>query len=307
MIQKIIQKTLGAALNLLSFFFPNWATNLAISLFSTPRKKEIREKELAFLNTADQIKRSVGDLPIVEYHWGDPTQPRVILSYGWEYNAGRWRYYVPALVKAGYSVLAYDPTGHGLAPKGQMNIPRNALIIKDLIEKYGRPEVIIAHSFGGGSALFALHQLAEWRHPKRMVVMASFSYAPRIFKEFAKALSIVDRLYYRVVRTFEQRTGRRLEEFDFAQMTSAMPHISGMIIHSPSDEITPYSESRRYFDFWENAALLSPVAGGHHLGTPETTKAILEFAINGNLPENVEIQEFPITGKHELVRYFPGM
>jgi pimeloyl-ACP methyl ester carboxylesterase len=305
--QKIIIKTLGAALNFTSFFFPKLATNWAINIFSTPRKKEVRDKELAFLNTADQVKRSVGDLPIVEYHWGDPSQPRILLSYGWEYNAGRWRYYVPALVKAGYSVLAYDPTGHGLAPKGQMNIPRNALIIKDLIEKYGRPEVIIAHSFGGGSAMFALHQLAEWKHPKRMVVMASFSYAPRIFREFAKALSIMDGLYYRVVRTFEQRTGRRLEEFDFAQMTSTMPHISALLVHAPADEITPYAEVRRYFNFWENAALLSPSAGGHHLGTAETTKAILEFAIAGTLPENVEIQQFPVAGKHDLVRYFPGL
>jgi hypothetical protein len=307
MIQKLALKTIGAGLNLTSFVFPKLATNAAISLFSTPRKKEIREKEMAFLDTAEQVKRSVGDLPIVEYHWGDPKQPRILLSYGWEYNVGRWRYFVPVLVKAGYSVLAYDPTGHGLAPKGQMNIPRNALIIRDLIEKYGNIETIIAHSFGGGSSIYALHELAEWKHPKRIVVMASFSYAPRIFREFAKALSICDGLYYRVVRTFEQRTGRRLEEFDFAQMTSALPHISALLVHSPSDEITPYTESRRYFDFWEGAALLSPMTGGHHLGTAETTKAVLEFATLGVLPENVEVQSSPLAGKHDLVRYFPGL
>jgi hypothetical protein len=307
MIQKIFLKIVGFGLNVTSFVLPKLTTDWAISLFSTPRKKEIRDKELAFLQTADQIRRSVGDLPIVEYHWGDPIQPMILLSYGWEYNAGRWRYFVPALIKAGYRVIAYDPTGHGLAPKGQMNIPRNALIIKDIIEKYGRPEVIIAHSFGGGSSIFALHQLTELKHPKRMIVMASFSFAPRIFREFAKALSIRDGLYYRVVRTFEQRTGRRLEEFDFAQMTSNMPHIQGFIIHSPSDEVTPYAEARRYFDFWQDAALYSPAAGGHHLGTGETTKAVLEFSINGNLPEDIEIQKFPITGKHDLVRYFPGM
>ncbi len=308
MIQKLFFKLVGAGLNLLYFFSPKTAINLAIKFFSTPQKTPVREKELAFLGTARQVKRTVGgELPIVEFHWGDENAPLVLLSYGWEYNAGRWRHFVPALVEAGFRVIAYDPPGHGLAPAGQMHIPRNAMIIKDLIENYGRPEVIIGHSFGGSSSTFALSELPEWKHPKRMVIMASFSYAPRIFKDFAKTLGVCQALYFGVVRTFENRIGRKLYDFDFARMCSSFPHISGLLVHSTSDPVTPFAEAKRYFDFWDGAALFSPPDGGHHLGITEITEAILDFAIHGNLPEGVEIQEFAFPGEHDLARHFSGM
>ena len=307
MIKQFLFKSIGLFFNVNYFFFPKLATKWAIYVFSTPQRKPIREKEAEFLKTAQITKRAVGDLPIVEYQWGNPTDPLIVLSYGWEYNAGRWRYFVPVLLEAGYRVVAYDPPGHGNAPNGQMNIPRNAVIIRDLILKNGQPEAIVAHSFGGGSSVFALHELPERYHPKRLVIMAAFSYAPRIFREFAKALGVTEALYYRVVRTFEQNVGRRLEEFDFARMAGDLHHVSGLLVHSPGDDVTPYAEAQRFFNFWDGAALLSPEKGGHHLGTAETTKAVLDFAISGKLPEKVEVQHFPVEVGHDLVRYFPGM
>jgi pimeloyl-ACP methyl ester carboxylesterase len=305
--KKIFFKLIGAGFNLVSFIFPALATRWAILLFSTPQRNPVREKEKAFLDAALQIRSVVGDLPIVEYHWGPQDGTIILLSYGWEYNAGRWRHFVPAMIAAGYRVIAYDPPGHGLAPNGQMNIPYNAAIIRYLIKKYGQPEVIIGHSFGGGSSVYALSELDRGLHPKRLVVMAAFSFAPRIFKEFAQALSIRPALYYRVVRAFEQRVGKRLEDFDFARMVAEMPHIRGLVVHSPGDTVTPYAEARRFYDLWDGAAIFSPATGGHHLGTAETTNVVLDFAIQGNLPEKVEIQKFPVAGKHDLVRYFAGM
>lgn len=307
MIKKILLKSIGTGLNLLAIFLPELAAQRAIRLFSTPRKNEVREKEAAFLATAKQVKTTVGQLPIVEYHWGEENKPLVLLSYGWEYNAGRWRHFVPALLQAGFQVVAYDPPGHGFAPDGQMNIPYNAMIIRTLIQKYGRPDVIIGHSFGGGSSVFALHEIAPSLHPKRLIIMAAFSFAPRIFREFAKALGISPALYSRIVSIFEKRVGRKLEEFDFARMVSDMPHIAGLLVHSPGDLVTPYAEARRYFDFWEGAALYAPATGGHHLGTAEITNAVLNFAIHAELPNKVEIQRLPVAGKHDLARFFAGM
>lgn len=306
--KKLLFKIIGAGLNLLYFFRPKTAIQIAIDLFATPRRSAIRQKELDFLQTARQVRAEIGDkFPIVEYHWGESDAPLVLLSYGWEYNAGRWRHFVPALVEAGFQVLAYDPPGHGLAPNGQMHAPRNAFIVKSLIEKYGRPEVIVGHSFGGSSAVLALHDLPEFLHPKRLVVMASFSYAPAIFRDYARQLGLCKALYYSIVRKFEQEANRPLDYFDFARMTADFSHISGLLVHSPSDDVSPHGEARRYFNFWDGAALFSPPSGGHHLGTAEITAAVLDFSIAGNLPQGVEIQEFPLAGRHDLVRHFSGL
>lgn len=305
--EQIIRKFAGLGLNMWSLAAPQSATEAAIRLFSTPPKPTVRHKERIFLDTALQVRRKVAGQEITEYHWGDSNAPLILLSYGWGYNAGRWRHFVPELLKAGFHVLAYDPPGHGLAPRGQLNIPLNAAIIRALLEDYGPAEAILAHSFGGSSSVYALQNLPHYMHPRRMAIMASFSYAPRVFQEYQQALGLWPSLYWRIVRNFEQRTGHPLDHYDFAMMTAGFSHIEGLLVHSPGDNVTPYAEARRYFDFWPGSRLFSPQEGGHHLGTAGITQAVMEFVTDGRTPLEAERQERPVHAGHELVRFFAGM
>jgi len=305
--QRIITKTIGVGLNLWSLLAPEHAAKMAGKIFSTPPKPRLRPKERQFLATARQVRREVAGQNIVEYHWGAENAPLVLLSYGWAYNAGRWRHFVPDLIEAGYRVLAYDPPGHGLASSGTLNIPFNAAIIRALLEDYGTPYAIVGHSFGGSSSVYALAQLRRALHPRRMVIMASFSFAPRVFREYQKAFGLWSPLYWRMVRGFEKRIGHSIDYFDFALMTAAFPHIEGLIVHDPSDAMTPYAESRRYHDFWPGSHLYSPAEGGHHLGTERITQSVLRFVQNGEVPVEAERQERPLYAEHELVRHFVGV
>lgn len=137
--------------------------------------------------------------------------------------------------------------------------------------------------------------------------MASFSYAPRVFREYQQALGLWPSLFWRIVRNFEQRAGHPIEYYDFAMMAADLPHIEGLLVHSPGDAVTPYAEARRYFDFWPGSRLFSPEDGGHHLGTAGITQAVLEFALDGKTPSETERQERPVQAGHELVRFFAGM
>ena len=305
--QAVLYKLAGFGLNLWSMVAPQHAAGAASNLFATPPKPSLRDKEKYFLDTASQLRRQVAGSEIVEYHWGEENAPLVLLSYGWGYNSGRWRHFVPELLDAGYRVVAYDPPGHGLAPKGQLNVPLNAAIIRSLIEAYGPAEAIIAHSFGGSSSVYALHDLPRHLHPRRMVLMASFSYAPRVFREYRQALGLWPSLYWQMVRNFEQRIGHPIENFDFALMSADLPHIDALLVHNPADRVTPYAEARRYFDFWPGSRLLSPTEGGHHLGTTIITDTVLDFVLHGAVPDAAERQEQPVFAKHELVRHFVGM
>lgn len=305
--KQLIFKLVGLGLNLWSLAAPQRAMKKAINLFSTPPKPAVREKEQKFLSSAQQIRRRVAGQNIVEYHWGEAGAPLALLSYGWGYNAGRWRHFVPELLEAGYRVLAYDPPGHGLAPAGQLNIPLNAAIVRALIEDYGPVEAIVGHSFGGSSSVYALQNSPRHLHPRRMAVMASFSYAPRVFQEYRQALGLWPSLYWRMVRWFEQRVGHPLEHFDFAMMTAEFSHIEGLLVHNPADAVTPYAEARRYHDFWPGSRLFSPKEGGHHLGTPHITEAVVDFVSHGIAPTEAERQERTVYAKHELLQHFAGM
>jgi len=305
--QKIILKAIGLGLNLWSLVAPQHAAKTTAQIFSRPPRPQVRSKERQFLDSARQVHRELAGQNIVEYHWGPEAGPLVLLSYGWAYNAGRWRHFVPNLVEAGYRVLAYDPPGHGLAPSGTMNIPANAAIIRALLECYGPAYSIVAHSFGGGSSVNALQDLPRALHPRSMVIMAAFSFAPRIFLEYKKALGLWSPLYWRMIRGFEKRVGYPIDHYDFAMMTAAFPHIEGLLVHDPGDPVTPYAESRRYHDFWPGSHLYSPTEGGHHLGTAGITRAVLGFVQKGEIPVQAERQERPLPVEHELVQHFVGL
>ena len=305
--QRLLYKIAGFGLNLWSVIAPQQAALAAGNLFATPPKPKVRDKEKKFLDTATQFRRQVAGQELVEFHWGEANAPLVLLSYGWAYNAGRWRHFVPQLLDAGYRVIAYDPPGHGLAPSGQMTIPHNAAIIRALVQDYGPPEAIVAHSFGGSSSVYALQDLPRHLHPRRMVIMASFSYAPRVFREYQQSLGLWPSLYWRMVRHFERRIGHAIEDFDFALMAADYPHIEGLLVHNPGDTVTPYAEARRFFDFWPGSRLYSPTEGGHHLGTAGITQTVLDFVVHGTTPREAERQEQPVYAGHELVRFFAGM
>lgn len=318
--KRLLYKTVGTCLNVLSLVAPKMAAYWASYLFSTPRKPNIRAKEASFLATARQVHRTIpqklgpgATLPegtpiqFVEYHWGYPNAPLVLLSYGWVYNAGRWRYFVQTFLEAGYRVIAYDPPGHGYAPKGQVTIPVNAAIVAAIIEANGPVEVLIGHSFGGASSVFALSQLPKKLHPKRMVVMASFSYGFNAFRTFGKALCLRPTLFWNLVRRFEARTGYPIEHFDCAVLSGQLEHVAALIVHSPDDEITPYYEATRYHAFWPGSRLLSPLEGGHHLGTASITRQILAFSTQGVWPAGAVLNERTLEASHELTWHFVGI
>jgi pimeloyl-ACP methyl ester carboxylesterase len=305
--RQIFIKLLGFFLNTLSLLAPKAAVLRAARIFATPPKPLLRDKEREFLDTARQVTRHLQGFDIMEYHWGAETAPLVVLSYGWGYNAGRWRHFVPQLVEAGYRVIAYDPPGHGYSAKGQVTIPLNAGIVHDIIAAYGPAEVILAHSFGGASSVFALSQLPVSQHPKRMVVMASFSYGPNAFWSFKRALGLSAGLYWNMIRYFERRVGYRIEQFDLAVLAGHYEHIEALIVHAPADDVTPYYEGERYHAFWPGSRLLSPATGGHHLGTAQITHDVLNFAIRGEWPAEAKTNERHLDAKHELVAHFAGL
>lgn len=306
-LQVILFKLMGLGLNLMSLIAPDKTAQLALRIFGTPPRPRLRPKELAFLNSARQLRRAAAGREIVEYHWGPAEGPLALLSYGWGYNAGRWRHFVPALVEAGWRVIAYDPSGHGLAPKGFMHMPLNAAIIMDMLHTYGPAEAIVGHSFGGSSSVYAVHRVPAGLRPKRMVVMASFSYVPQVFQDYKQALGIWPTLYWPMVRLAEKMLGDRLDQFDLARLSGDLDEIDALLVHDPADQVTPFAHAQRFHSFWPGSALLSAKGAAHHLGHPDVTEAVLHFVLHGTTPLKAQRQEKPLPVAHELVRYFAGL
>lgn len=289
--KQVLFKSLGLGLNTLSYLSPTLAGKLTFRLFATPPKPRVRPKERAFLATAEREDMPWCGLTIPVFSWGEREAPVVFCAYGWGYNAGRWRHYVPSLVEAGYRVVAFDPIGHGLAPKGRLDFPKYVDIERQLLRRLGGCELVLTHSFGGGCLVEALAGLPKELHPKRGCFLAIFSEVKWIFIVFSEALGLRPVIFRELERHIYNIEGRQLEDYDVAKAATDLEHLKSLIIHDPKDQVTAFRNAARNHSYWEGSALYAPEGVGHNLGTAGVTRAVLGWLINGTLPSEATINK----------------
>ena len=305
--------TVGAGINLLSLALPKQAGNLALNVFCQPPKPRLREKEELFLATADRLDFIFEGKTIAVYSWsgqkkkgqtGQTTTPLVLLSYGWGYNAGRWRYFVPPLLEAGYRVLAFDPPGHGHSQKSLLDYPTMVRLQKAIVYRFGAPELFLGHSFGGSCFVGTLHELSQEDHPRKVCLLGAFSEARWLFKSFRKGTGLSRRVYYELKQSLKRRTGQSVANFDNALMGAQLGHIDCLFLHDPEDQTTTFSNALRNHAYWPGSALYEAKGAGHHLSTADTTRITLDWLIQGQLPAQVSISTGLCDANHDLRRYF---
>ncbi|MEL6142438.1 MAG: alpha/beta fold hydrolase [Bacteroidota bacterium] len=315
-IRRIVMRALGLWLNMLNILFPKKAGDTAFYFFDRPPKPFIRPKEVTFLATAERLDMHFEGKNIAIYGWGgdftgavpnETAKPYALLSYGWGYNAGRWRYFVPPLVEAGYRIIAFDPPGHGNSDAGLLEYPMMVRLQTAIIEQFGRPELLLGHSFGGSCFIGALAALPRPLHPARVCLMGIFSEARYVFHGYRRAIGMNLGTYHSFVKAISRLTGRRLSSFDNARIGSTMGHIECLFLHDPADEVTGFSNAIRNHAYWPGSALHHAVGAGHHLSTAETTRIIMNWLIQGALPATASISPGLTDADHELRRYFVSL
>lgn len=289
--RQLLFKSIGLGLNAVSYLSPRTAGRLAFKLFTRPPRPNVRPKEQAFLDTATRLDVMYKGAAIPVYSWGPPAGPVVFCAYGWGYNAGRWRHYVPALTEAGYRVVAFDPIGHGLAPSGPLDYPTLVGIEATILRHLGGCELVLCHSFGGGCLIEALAGLPREVHPKRACVMATFSEVKWIFQVFASSFGLRPVVFQQMQRAIERRTGRSLDEFDVALNAGTLGHVAALIIHDPDDRVTGFRNAQRNHSHWKGSGLYAPPGAGHHLGTAGVTRTVLNFLIDGIYPDGIPFND----------------
>ncbi len=164
---------------------PSLAHRYFIHLFYTPFKYQTPEKEKEILKASTGFHVIVDGKRIQCYRWGS-TGRKVMLVHGWAGRAGQFRGIIPSLLAHGFQCVAFDGPAHGKSEGKQTNPVQFADTMKEVLKVEGEIYAIIAHSFGGVAALYAIvHGLPV----KKLINISSPTIAEQVILNFRRALN----------------------------------------------------------------------------------------------------------------------
>lgn len=226
-------------------FFPQLALKWAIRLWFTPPKEKRPDHENKLIEGVSQKKIPIEGghyYPLKKstyktYHWGE-RGPLVLLVHGWGGRASQMASFAKPLNQLGYRVIAFDAVAHGESSIKQTNLIEFADIIKDITVRFGDIHAMIAHSFGGMAAGFAIK---EGVTVNKLITVGSPA-SPNVFLEkFSSMTGFSTRLLDQIVENIETRFDFKMSEI---LLDSAnQQEIPWMIIHDKDDFVVNQSEA----------------------------------------------------------------
>ena len=270
----------GKALNALSLVSPWLAGEATYRLFRLPLKRATaRDEEKRLIGQAHIEKVRVAGETAVTYRWGSGERP-VLLAHGWQSRGTCFARFVPGLLDAGYSPVAYDAPAHGDATGGTTHVLAFREVIGQLAEEHGEFEAIISHSVGVMASVLALRSGVSAR---RLVAISQVGEFTFLFDQFCGQLGLRPRLREELRQRIESRIFPG--EKDIWQRFSTTYEPSGvtvpiLVIHDEDDRMVGVDQARRMAEvFGDQARLVTTQGLGHRriLDDPGVVEHTLDF------------------------------
>lgn len=198
------------------------------------------------------------------YDWGDG--PLVYLVHGWGGSTGDFKFIAANLVASGFRVVAFDAPSHGNAgpgPWGDRHANGLHLIeaMNVVLEKFGTPHGVVAHSMGALSSVHGLLQGGVDTAEVRFAMLAPFIGGQEGFRDTIGAIVPVGpRIFERLVPLGEAKSGVSLDDFSLRGVELDAPVL---IVHDRGDRPNPFRHGQTLADSWPNAELMATTGLGH--------------------------------------------
>lgn len=270
----IITKLVGLYINLISFFNPEKAKQIAYTIFSQPRKGKIKNGKLPkTLQSAEQETLTYDGENFQVYTWPGNAEI-ILLLHGWESNASRWKKLLQHLKPLGKTIIAIDAPAHGQSTGKEFNAPRYAEFIHVLLQKY-QPKTLIGHSIGGAAIAFYLNKYPN-DHIDKIVLLGAPSSFKKISDNFINLLSLNKKVQKRLEQYYHEKFNIHINDFAghlFAQNFTQ----KAIIAHDADDAVIKVEEGRQYAAAWKNAIYIETQGLGHSMHDKALYQQIAEF------------------------------
>ena len=255
---------------------PYLAGRLATFLWYRTQHRSVTVDEQRVLERASTEVRKFGTKSVCIYRWGEGAP--VLLTHGWNGNAGQMALLVEALVGQGFQVTAFDAPGHGRSSGNSTDILEISGVITQLLQESGEDTAVIAHSFGG---MCAMHAIANGARASSVVCISPPKDVTTLLQQFTKILGMNTAVVNQVKRRLEQRFGEAMwSRFSMPEWARAAD-IPGLIVHDSRDRYIPVSNGRAVHAAWKESALQITRGLGHMriLQNAEVIASIVRFLV----------------------------
>jgi hypothetical protein len=278
------EKALRTTFGLLEQLAPATGAALAERLWSTVPQGPVRPAD----PPGHRFEVLVNGHLVSAQSWGDG--PAVYLMHGWGGWSGQLDVFVPPLVDAGFKAVALDAPSHGSSAPGVLG-RRRALqseftdALAAAAQAVGPAYAIIGHSTGSAAAAVAV---LDGLLTKRLVLVAPVADPRNYTRKFAEMMGFGERVHDGLVRRLEQRSGRRMSDFDLVERTAGRTDLPPLlVVHDSKDKEVRYSDGQAISSAWPGGELRTTSGLGHRriLRDPATVTAVVEYLANAQVAD----------------------
>ena len=255
-----IVKVFRVYFNSAAHFYPSASAKQLISLFSKPRVRVLRAREVEVLDKAEKSFLKFGKEEIKVYQWGE-GEKLAMLFHGWESNAGSLGAFVDPLLEKGYRIIAFDAPAHGGSKGKYSNLVYFKKTANEMMHKYGIPNVAIGHSLGACAIIMCAYE--DNLHFERTILLAPLNRLMSVFEEYQNILKIPEKLFQSFLSHFEDFAGYSFQSFYFHNYGKQTTLNKVLLFHDEEDKITNFSHALNFEQNWD-AIQLEPIRETGH-------------------------------------------
>ena len=231
-------------------------------VFFTPNKYEIKPSDEEILKSGNKFKVKYDALELAVTTWGDESHPKVLLMHGWGGARAQMTGFVNPLLQAGYFVVAYDQPAHGESDGKQTNILEISPTMDVMLNRFGKLDAILAHSFGTLITSYALVK-RNFPPPSKLVYFGAFNRLLDVLPRFQAIAKLPDELLDGLRDMFFENFGKDLLDSIVNEDYVREINIPSLMFHDRSDEVTPVEDSRAIANAWTHAQYVETNGLGH--------------------------------------------
>ena len=263
-------------IQIISLIFPNVVVGRAYQALTNPQTKKLRIHEIEVLDRAEKEQIEFGGFLIQTYKWGNGPK-KVLLIHGWEGQSGNFAEIIEGLIKADYTVFAFDGPSHGNSSKGQTSLMEFTKLVGVMIRKF-EVNRLVSHSFGGVATTYSLSINPDLKIGKYVLLTAPDKFSERI--DFvAKKMGISENVKRKLIERLKKETGMEVDQLNVSEFVKKINVDHCLILQDKNDRIVTLSQSKAVHKNWK-ASTLEVIEGTGHfriLRDKKVVDRVVEF------------------------------